>query len=154
MDNDWRECINTDHHLCIMTIKANISHFISNAILSFTAIIAALYFLGEYAIRFVFLTEDYNDTLRQLPLKLQFPFESQQSPVFELLIVTIFLHVMLHACTVAILNGLIFTLVSHILYIFVCSFPFSVYSILMSKRFITLCFNNKICYTNFLLLIH
>jgi len=102
-----------------MTIKANISHFISNAILSFTAIVAALYFLGEYAIRFVLQTENYNETLRQLPLKLQFPFESQQSPIFELLTVTIFLHLMLHACTVAILNGLIFTLVSHTLYIYI-----------------------------------
>jgi len=122
MDNDWRECININHHLYIMTIKANISHFISNALLSFTAIVAALYLLGEYAIRFVFLTEDYNDTSRQLPLKLQFPFETQQSPMFELLAITIFLHVMLHVCTVAILNGLIFTLVIYILYIFACVF--------------------------------
>ena len=124
MDNDWCECINIDQHLYIMTIKANISHFISNALLSFTAIVGVLYLLGEYVVRFVFLIENYNDTIKQLPLRLQFPFETQQSPIFEFLVVTIFLQAMIHVCTVAILNGLIFSLVIYILYEFDCNFTF------------------------------
>lgn len=122
MDNDWRECINIEQHLYMMTIKANISHFCSNALLSFNAVVAVLYLLGDYVIRFAFLTADYNDTLRQLPIRIQFPFETQQSPTFEFLVVTLFLHVTLHACTIAILNGLILTLVIHIytyLYLFI-----------------------------------
>jgi len=107
-----------------MTIKANISHFISNALLSFTAIVGVLYLLGEYVVRFVFLIENYNDTIKQLPLRLQFPFETQQSPIFEFLVVTIFLQAMIHVCTVAILNGLIFSLVIYILYEFDCNFTF------------------------------
>lgn len=120
MDNDWRECINIDQHLCAMRIKANISHFCSNAILSFNAIATALYFLGDYVISFTFLT-DYNETLRHLPMKAQFPYETQQSPLFEFLFIILFLHVMLHACTIAILNGLILTLVI-LLYFTVCLF--------------------------------
>jgi len=114
MDNDWREYINEDKHLYLMTIKANVARFTSNILLSVNAIVAVLYLLGDYVIRFVFFTENQNDTLRQLPIKIQFPFETQQSPTFEFLVVTLFLHVAIHACTIAILNGLMLTLVTHI----------------------------------------
>lgn len=118
MDNDWSECINIDQHLHMMTIKANISHFISNTIINFTMIVGIFYFLGEYAIRFVFVTKDYNNTLRRLPITIEFPFESQQSPTYEFLVVTIVLHGLLHVFTVSILNGLIFTVVIHILHLY------------------------------------
>ncbi|XP_071569016.1 odorant receptor 13a-like [Temnothorax nylanderi] len=114
MENDWRECINVDQHLHIMTIKANISHFFSSSLLSFNAIASAFYLLGDYVIRFIFLTKDYNATLRQLPMKIQFPFETQQSPMFECFVVSLFLHAMLQVWSMAILNGLIFALVLHL----------------------------------------
>ncbi|XP_011862384.1 PREDICTED: odorant receptor 22c-like [Vollenhovia emeryi] len=113
MDNDWRDCINIDQHLHMMTIKANISHFVSNAILSFSAFVAVFYILGEYAIRFLFLSE-YNNTERQLPVKIQLPFDSQQSPIFEFIVVALFLHVLLQICMFCTLNGLILTLVLHV----------------------------------------
>lgn len=125
MDNDWRECMNVNQHLCVMQIKANISHFCSNALLSFNAITTVLYFLGEYVIRFIFLTKDYNDTLRQFPIRTEFPHETQQSPLFEFLFVILFLHVLLHAITMSIINGLISTLVILIflhLYLFFIKF--------------------------------
>ncbi|XP_071568967.1 odorant receptor 10-like [Temnothorax nylanderi] len=112
MDNDWRECININEHLYMMTIKANISHFISCALLSFNAIAGVLYTLGD-VIHSVFLATHYNDTLRQLPLKIYLPFETQQSPTFEFLAATLILHVAIHSCVVAILNGLILTLTLH-----------------------------------------
>lgn len=112
MDDDWRECVDTERHLYVMTIKANISHFCSNIMFSVNTITAVFYLLGDYVIRFVHLSGDYNDTFRQFPIKVQFPFETQQSPVFELLAVILFLHVMLNACTLSIVNALISTLVS------------------------------------------
>jgi len=116
MDKDWRECVNIDHHLYVMTIKANTSHFCSNIMFSINTIASVSYLLSGYVIRFVYLSGDYNnDTLRQLPIKVQFPFETQQSPIFELLAVILFLHVMLNSCTLSILNALISTLVSFIL---------------------------------------
>ncbi|XP_018301271.1 odorant receptor 13a-like [Mycetomoellerius zeteki] len=96
MDKDWRECINVDKHLYLMTIKANVARFTSNILLSVNAVVAVLYGLGDYVIRFVLFSENQNDTLRQLPIKMQFPFETQQSPTFEFLVVTLFLHVVLH----------------------------------------------------------
>lgn len=142
MDNDWHESINIDQHLYIMTVKANISHFCSNALLSFTLIAGILYILGEYVIRFVFLNEDYNNTLRQFPIRVQFPFETQQSPIFEFLAVMIFIYMMLHICTVASLNGLIFTLVIYILHIY---FNFLL-MFLVPERFITQNYNHNHCY--------
>lgn len=118
MDNDWRESINIDQHLHMMTIKANISHLISNAILNSTMVIGVFYLLGQYTIRFIFLTKDHNDTVREFPIGVHFPFETQQSPMFEFLVVTIILHVMLHVFTVSTLNGLIFTVVIHILHLY------------------------------------
>jgi len=114
MNCDWHECVDNEH-LYVMTIKANISHFCSNVMFSINIIAAVFYLLGGYAIRFMYLSGDYNDTLRQLPVKIQFPFEIQQSPIFELLTVTLFLHVMLNSCTLATLNSLISTLVSFII---------------------------------------
>ncbi|XP_039309963.1 uncharacterized protein LOC105193063 [Solenopsis invicta] len=113
MDHDWRKCINIDKHLHMMTIKAKVAHFISNTLLSMTASIGVTYLLGEYIIHSVFLSEDYNDTLRQLPIKVQFPFETQQSPTFEILLAVIFVNVMMNVCVVALINGLIFSLVFH-----------------------------------------
>ncbi|XP_077261529.1 odorant receptor 10-like isoform X2 [Temnothorax americanus] len=69
MDNDWHECVNNDRHLYVMTITANISHFYSNIMLSINTISAVFYLLGDYAIRFVYLSGYYNVTLRQLPIK-------------------------------------------------------------------------------------
>ncbi|KYN18451.1 Putative odorant receptor 22c [Trachymyrmex cornetzi] len=114
MDKDWRECVNIDHHLYVMTIKANTSHFCSNIMFGINTIASVSYLLSGYAIRFVYLSGDYNDTLRQLPIKVQFPFETQQSPIFELLVVILLLHVMLNSCTLSILNALISTLVFHV----------------------------------------
>jgi len=120
MDNDWRECINMDEHLYIMTIKANLAHFISNSILSVSTIIAIPFFLGEYIIHSVFLTEDQNDTLRPLPMKIQLPFDTQQSPIFEIVYVTLFLHsIIIFVYMVCIVNGLIPTLVTIILYMYI-----------------------------------
>ncbi|XP_018301296.1 uncharacterized protein [Mycetomoellerius zeteki] len=114
MDNDWSECINIDENLNMMMIKASVSHFYSNAMLSFNGVAAVLYVLGDYAIRFVYSAKNYNDTLRQLPIKVLLPFETEQSPIFELLVAILFLHIILVSFVVAVLNGLIFTLVLHV----------------------------------------
>ncbi|XP_011862383.1 PREDICTED: odorant receptor 13a-like [Vollenhovia emeryi] len=114
MENDWRECMNVDQHSCVMQVKANIAHFCSNAMLSVNATVSVLYFLGEYIIDFIFLAEESNDTLRQFPVKTEFPYVTQQSPFFELLFAILLIHIMLHASAVGTVNGLIFTLVLHV----------------------------------------
>ncbi|KAF3054428.1 Odorant receptor 254 [Nylanderia fulva] len=114
MANDWRNCVNNEQHFYVMTIKANLSHFFYKTLLSFNTIVGILYYLGDYAIHFDHLVHHYNDSLLQLPIKIQFPFKYDQSPIFELLIVIVFLCVMFHMHAVTVLNGLFFTLVLHV----------------------------------------
>jgi len=97
MGNDWRKCVGVDQHLYMMRLKANISHFCSNAMLSFNTIASALYLLTEYTMHSLYLVEYSNDILRQLPIKIKLSFEMDQSPIFELLFVILFVHVM--SCT-------------------------------------------------------
>ncbi|XP_032669885.1 odorant receptor 22c-like [Odontomachus brunneus] len=113
MDTDWRECVNVDRYLQVMMTKASISHFCSNALVSFNAVAGVFYLLGDYAIGIIYLTESDNNTSRPFPIKILFPFEAEQSPIYELLVVILFAHVMLNTYSVAILNALIFTLVLH-----------------------------------------
>ncbi|XP_011065200.1 PREDICTED: putative odorant receptor 92a [Acromyrmex echinatior] len=72
------------------------------------------YFFGGYAIRFVYQSGDYNNTLRQFPIKVQFPLKAQQSPIFELLAVTQFLLMLFNSYMLFVINALISTLVLHI----------------------------------------
>ena len=115
MDNDWHECVDIDQHLYVMIIKANTSHFYANIMISIYIIVGVFYLLSGYIVHFVYEIEDYNNTLREFPIKVHFPFENQQSPIFELLALTLFLHVLLNTSTVSIVNALISTLVSFIL---------------------------------------
>ncbi|XP_018047574.1 PREDICTED: odorant receptor 4-like [Atta colombica] len=114
MDNDWRKCVDTDQHLYVMTIKANISHFYSNVMISINILAAVSYFFGGYAIRFVHQSGDYNNTLGQFPIKVQFPLKAQQWPIFELLAVTQFLLILFNSYMLSVINALISTLVLHV----------------------------------------
>ncbi|XP_067206893.1 odorant receptor 4-like [Linepithema humile] len=114
MDNDWHECINVKQHLCVMTFKANLSHFCSNSILSICVFSSMLYILGDYIIRIVHLVEDRNITLRKLPIKIQLPFEAEHSPTFELLLIILLLLLLANSFTLGIVNALISSLVLHL----------------------------------------
>ncbi|XP_018401478.1 PREDICTED: uncharacterized protein LOC108778724 [Cyphomyrmex costatus] len=111
MDNDWRKCVEIDQHLNVMTIKANISHFYSSVMVSINILAAISYSLGGYAISFVYLPGDHNNTLRQFPIKVQFPLTTQQSPIFELLAVTQFLLILFNSYMLSIITALISTLI-------------------------------------------
>ncbi|XP_032669853.1 odorant receptor 13a-like [Odontomachus brunneus] len=113
MDTDWRECVNVDQHLHLMTAKASVAHFFSNALFSFNIFAAAIYYIGNNAIAIVQQSEGDNDTTRPFPMKILFPFDTDQSPIYELLFAALFVHAMFNMLTVTVVNSLIFTLVLH-----------------------------------------
>lgn len=117
MANDWRECIDVDNQLRVMTVKANMSHFFSNALISFFVFAGIFYLLGNYGVNY-FVGID-NNTSRELPIKIQFPFEIDKTPIFELLAIILIMHLMLNGLIIAILNGFIFSLVK--LNFYICS---------------------------------
>ncbi|XP_032669834.1 odorant receptor 22c-like [Odontomachus brunneus] len=114
MDIDWRECVNIDQHLHLMRTKASNSQFCLIAFLSFVLPSAVIYFGGDNAIAIIHLVNGDNYTSRPFPMKVLFPFEAEQSPFYELLVALLFLHGILTVYTVAIINGLIFSLVLHV----------------------------------------
>ncbi|XP_014476947.1 PREDICTED: odorant receptor 4-like, partial [Dinoponera quadriceps] len=114
MDDDWCVSMHVGQHLYLMTTKANISHFFSKTVFSFTTIAGLFYLLGDYALRFLHLAKDVNVSSRQFPLKVQFPFEhANESPTYELLFVIVFFHGMLNGYSIIILNLLILSMVLH-----------------------------------------
>jgi hypothetical protein len=106
MDDDWNERA-TKLHECMMTSKANLAHCCSNVIISVNALATIFYFIDSYIRR---PTED--GQFREFPVTVQLPFEAQESPIFEFVIVGLFFHVLETAIVIAMLNSLILTLVS------------------------------------------
>lgn len=50
--------------------------------------------------------------IRALIIKMEFPFDSNSSPVYEIVMVTQFFQLLTQACAIDVLNALIMTLVS------------------------------------------
>ncbi|XP_019699244.1 odorant receptor 22c-like isoform X2 [Harpegnathos saltator] len=110
IDSDWDECVNVNQHLHMMRTKASASYFCSRGWYIFNTFAGGLYFGGDCAM--AMLTSG-NNTARPFPTKLLLPFETEQSPVYEVLAFSLFLHGMLMVYIVATLNALICTLVLH-----------------------------------------
>lgn len=108
VDTDWHECVTIDRHLHLMMAKASLSHFCTHALLGFNTFAGTFYFAGD---NFVALVESANITSRPFPIKIQLPFDAEQSPIYELLVVVLFMHSLAIVYLVNILSSLIFTLV-------------------------------------------
>ncbi|XP_039310437.1 odorant receptor 22c-like isoform X1 [Solenopsis invicta] len=110
MDDDWKEC-GTEFHECIMVDKANLAYRCSNVLISVNAIATFLYFIESYASE---RKLSKNGQLRKFPIQAQFPFDVQETPIYEFVDVGLFFHVLETATVIAMLNALILTLVLHV----------------------------------------
>lgn len=108
VDTDWHESVNIDQYLHIMTVNASISQFYMQVLLVFNTIAGILYFGSDSIIA---IMEGVNVTSQPLPMRLQLPFDAQQSPIYELLVVFLFTHSMITMYTVNILSSLVLALV-------------------------------------------
>ena len=108
MDNDWKDS-GTNLRECVMMNKANLAHRCSNAMISVNALATFLYFIESHVRGY---TRSKNEQFRRFPIQVQFPFEVYKTPVYELVGVGLFFHVLKTAIVIAILNALILTLVS------------------------------------------
>jgi len=109
MENDWNDRM-SELHECMMTGKANLAQRCSNAMISVNAMATVLYFIDSYLRRRI-VSEDGS---REFPVQVKFPFELHKSPIFEFVIVGLFLHVLETATVIAMLNSLILALVSQL----------------------------------------
>ncbi|XP_011065196.1 PREDICTED: odorant receptor 22c-like [Acromyrmex echinatior] len=110
MDDDWKDN-RTNLRECVMMNKANLAHRCSNAMISVNALATFLYFIESHVRGY---TRSKNGQFRRFPIQVQFPFEVYKTPVYELVGVGLFFHVLKTAIIIAILNALILTLVLHV----------------------------------------
>ncbi|KAM0736507.1 Odorant receptor 2a [Formica fusca] len=115
MEEDWSNVLDRDQSvLRVMSSNANLSRRYSNMLISINTTAAICYTVPSFARHSANLEENLNDSLRILPLKMQFPFETNASPLFEFLAIAQFLHVVSISALVAMINCLIITLVLHV----------------------------------------
>lgn len=95
-----------------MTRHAELSRQCSNVMITTNALAVFFYTVGGPILRSMIHKNDHDTTARELPLKMEFPFDVYKSPVFEVVRIAQLLHDLSVACIVAMLNALIVTLVS------------------------------------------
>ncbi|XP_014483813.1 PREDICTED: odorant receptor 4-like [Dinoponera quadriceps] len=117
MARDRSECV-TDWAACSMSRTIDVSHRSSNLIIGLYSMSVFLYGTGVL----VGHTDDPNEVEnehlsvleRELFLKMELPFESNASPIYEVVMVVQFFHQLAAATIVGVLNALIVSLILHV----------------------------------------
>ncbi|XP_014480080.1 PREDICTED: odorant receptor 67c-like [Dinoponera quadriceps] len=112
ISTDWEECGEAGGALCNMINVASLSHRFSNLIIGLHSLAVLFYCIGVVALRGN--DADQSDVGRELFLKMDLPFESDASPVYELVMTTQFLHQITSATVIGVLSALLVTLVLHV----------------------------------------
>ncbi|KAF3054630.1 Odorant receptor 082 [Nylanderia fulva] len=108
--SDWQEC-GTPEDCGNMNSVAGLSQRFSNLIIGLHSVAVMVYGIGV-----VVLSGGDDDGIaddRELFLKMELPFESGTSPVYELVMTTQFLHQITSATVIGVLSALLVTLVLH-----------------------------------------
>lgn len=111
MEEDWSNIYDKSVS-CIMTNNADLSRRCSNVLISINATAAISYSMTNLLYHSADFKKDPNISSRVLPVKMEFPFEVDAFPLFELLAVSQVLHVVSIAALAGMMNCLIITLVS------------------------------------------
>lgn len=108
MDKDWSDGIAINSDVSTMIRYANWSRQCSNIMITTNALAVFFYVIGGL-IRSIIQKND--GSTRELPIKMEFPFKVDNSPIFELILILQFFHDLSVACIIAMLNALLVTLV-------------------------------------------
>lgn len=119
MDKDWSDGTAIHSDVSTMIRHANLSRQCSNVMITTNALSVFFYTIGGPILRSVIHRNDQETITRELPIKMEFPFNVDNSPIFELVLVIQLFHDLSVACIIAMLNALLVTLVSfdHILWV-------------------------------------
>ncbi|XP_019882085.1 odorant receptor 4 [Camponotus floridanus] len=105
MSNDWYEYSS----IYTMIDKANLSHRYSKLVIGVYSTAVLLYSIATIDFR-----KPINDDCRQLLIKMELPFVFCESPIYEFVACVQFVHLMVVASTIGMLDALIVTLMMHI----------------------------------------
>lgn len=110
IDQDWSECVINDSHRSRMTSMANISRRFANTMFSFYVFCSFSLSIGEHLLQS--MDDQFGNSSRELPIKMEFPFDVSKSPIFEYFLIGQILYDMVIALVVALINALLVALVS------------------------------------------
>lgn len=111
ISTDWEdEC--GEAAPCNMISVASLSRRFSNLIIGLHSVAVLFYCIGVVALRTSDTVDEPGDVERELFLKMDLPFGSGASPVYEIVMTTQFLHQMTSATVIGVLSALLVTLVS------------------------------------------
>ncbi|XP_039310430.1 odorant receptor 82a-like [Solenopsis invicta] len=114
IDQDWNEYIINDLHRSIMTSMAGLSRRFANITFSFYAFSAFFLTIGEHLIQSMDDGNQFSNNSRELPIKMEFPFDVSKSPIFECLLIGQFLYDMVIAFVVGLINALLVASILHV----------------------------------------
>lgn len=112
MDQDWKECIINDTYKTAMMSVADLSHRCSSVMITINAFAAFFLSIGEHLLQSMDKPRGIDNNSRELPIKMEFPFDVSESPIFECFLVGQFFYELVLASIVGMMNALLVSLVS------------------------------------------
>lgn len=112
MDRDGRECDINDSYASMMINVADVSRRCSSVMISINALAAFFLSIGEHLLHSLNDVNRVDNNSRELPIKMEFPFDVSESPIFECFLIGQFLYELLLASIVGMVNALLVSLVS------------------------------------------
>lgn len=91
---------------------ADIGRRFSNMVFTIYASVAFFLSIGEHYVQSMTTDNRLVNTTRELPIKMEFPFEVSKSPIFECFLIGQFVYDLVIACVVGMVNCLLVSLVS------------------------------------------
>ncbi|KAL6429667.1 hypothetical protein ACFW04_007531 [Cataglyphis niger] len=114
MDRDGRECGINDSHASTMISVADLSRRCSSVMISINALAAFFLSIGEHMLQSLNDANRVDNNSRELPIKMEFPFDISESPIFECFLIGQFLYELLLASIVGMVNALLVSLILHV----------------------------------------
>ncbi|XP_036141360.1 odorant receptor 82a [Monomorium pharaonis] len=114
MDEDWKECTINDSYESTMMSVADLSRRCSNVMISINALAAFFLSIGEHLLQSVDDASRVDNNPRELPIKMEFPFDVSKSPIFECFLIGQFLYELVLASIVGMMNALLVSLILHV----------------------------------------
>ncbi|KAL6254518.1 hypothetical protein P5V15_014571 [Pogonomyrmex californicus] len=114
IDQDWSECVINDSYKSTMTGMADLSRRFANTVFSIYAFSSFFLSIGEHFLQSTNDVNQFGNSSRELPIKMEFPFDVSKSPIFECFLIGQFFYDMVIAFVVCLINALLVALVLHV----------------------------------------
>ncbi|KAL0111078.1 hypothetical protein PUN28_012802 [Cardiocondyla obscurior] len=114
MDQDWKECVINDSYESAMMAVADLSRRCSNVMISINALAAFFLSIGEHMLQSMGNVDGVDNNSRELPIKMEFPFDVSESPIFECFLFGQFFYELVLASIVGMMNALLVSLILHV----------------------------------------